>query len=292
MLLGGIEAGGTKFIYGIADENGNIMDRHACPTTTPEETLSTIINYFKTQQLSALGIGSFGPIDLNTNSSTYGYITSTPKIQWQNTDILGILKNVLPVPIAFDTDVNGAILGESLWGAAQGVDSSLYLTIGTGIGGGAIINKQLIHGLLHPEMGHILVTKHPNDTFNSICPFHSSCLEGLASGSAIEKRWACKGMDLTEDHPAWKLEAYYLAQAIVNFILILSPQKIILGGGVMHQLHLFPLIRTQVQTLLNNYIHLIQIQQNIDNYIIPPILGDNAGFLGAIALGYKTVKKL
>ncbi|MNJ37793.1 putative fructokinase [compost metagenome] len=283
--LGAIEAGGTKFVCGIGNPDGTILDRASFPTTTPEETMKHVIQYFSDKDITAMGVGSFGPIDPIIGSPTYGYITSTPKPHWGNFNLIGAIQEHWDIPIGFDTDVNGAALSESLWGAAQGLDNCLYITVGTGIGAGAVVGGKLIHGLSHPEMGHILVRRHPNDTFEGTCPYHQDCLEGLAAGPAIVKRWeVAHGSDLPSHHEAWEMEAYYLAQALMNYVLILSPQKIVMGGGVMKQAQLFPLITKQLQTLLHGYVQHPSLQDDIHNYIVPPGLGDNAGLMGAIAL--------
>ncbi len=284
MIIGAIEAGGTKFICGIGNEKGEIFEKISFPTETPEITLSKVIDFFKNKNIEKLGVGFFGPIDLNPNSSTYGYVTKTPKLSWIDYDVLGYLKKYIHVPIFLDTDVNGAALGEATWGSAKDIKNCLYLTIGTGIGGGALVSGKLIHGMLHPEMGHILVKRHPEDKYEGKCPFHKDCLEGLASGPAIEARWGVKGYELPENHMAWDLEAYYIAQGLMNFILTLSPEKIILGGGVMKQKHLFPKIRKNVIELLQGYLHTNQILKDIDNYIVYPELNEEAGLLGALAL--------
>lgn len=284
MRLGAIEAGGTKFVCGIGNEHGEVIERISIPTTTPEETMGQVIDFFKNKEVDAIGVGSFGPVDLDVSSPTYGFITSTPKKYWNQFDLVGGLKKRFDVPIGFDTDVNAAALGESVWGAAKGLDSCLYMTVGTGIGVGAVAEGKLIHGMLHPEMGHILVRRHEKDAYQGSCPFHGDCLEGMAAGPAIEARWGKKGVDLAADSGVWELEAYYLAQALVNYILVLSPQKIIIGGGVMKQEQLFPLVREHTVKLLNGYIQHENILKNIDQYIVPPGLGDNAGLCGALAL--------
>lgn len=288
-MIGAIEAGGTKFVLGIGTEDGKVLERVSFPTTTPEETMEKVIEFFKGKDIKAIGLGSFGPIDPNESSPTYGYITTTPKPHWGNYNIVEELKKHFDLPIKFDTDVNGAALGEITWGAAQGLNSALYITVGTGIGAGAVVEGNMVNGLLHPEMGHIMVRKHKDDNYKGRCPFHGDCLEGLACGPAIEERWGQKGYELGADHEAWKVEAYYLAQALVNYILILSPEKIIMGGGVMKQEQLFPLIREEVKRLLNGYIVKKELAKDIDNYIIPPALGDNAGLLGCVALGLKVL---
>ncbi|MGL5125259.1 MAG: ROK family protein [Fusobacteriaceae bacterium] len=284
MKLGAIEAGGTKFVCGIANENGEILERVSFPTEEPEITLGKVFDFFKNKGVKAIGVGSFGPIDPNPESETYGYITKTPKKYWSDFNLIGELQKNINVPMAFDTDVNGAALGEATWGAAKGLKNCLYLTIGTGIGGGVLASGKLIHGMLHPEMGHIFVRRHSEDTYAGNCPFHNDCLEGLAAGPAIEKRWGMKAYELPVEHKAWEIEAYYIAQALVSYILTVSPEKIILGGGVMKQVQLFPLIRKNVKELLNNYVQTKEILDDIDNYIVAPGLGDNAGLLGSIAL--------
>lgn len=292
MQFGGIEAGGTKFVCGIGTEEGKILDRFVTPTTEPGETLEQIIQFFnssgKKDSLRGIGLATFGPIDLNPRSKTYGYITSTPKKRWQNFNIKGELERDLDFEIPFDTDVNGAVLAEHLWGGAKDIKNAVYITVGTGIGGGVMVNGELVHGLLHPELGHMRLRGNSSSSdFNGICPFHEYCLEGLASGPAIEARWGQPAVELDSTHPAWTAEAEYLAEGLVNIILVLSPERIILGGGVMQQEFLFPMIREKVQHLLNGYIYKPEILEDIDQYIIPPKLGNQAGLLGAIALAVK-----
>jgi fructokinase len=230
-------------------------------------------------------VASFGPVDLDPESPTYGTITSTPKPGWAGTDVRGRLGLAFGVPVGFDTDVNGAALGEHRWGAAQDVSTFVYLTVGTGIGGGGLVRGRPLHGLVHPEMGHMRVPHdRQRDPFPGICPYHGDCLEGLAAGPALETRWDQPGEKLSHDHPAWALEAEYLALGLTNLILTLSPERIILGGGVMARRHLFPLIRTRVQRLLAGYVTAPAVLDEIDRYIVPPALGDRAGVLGAIAL--------
>lgn len=280
MYYGGIEAGGTKFVCAVGDENGNIIDRIQFPTLTPEETIPQVIDFFQKHEIRALGVGSFGPIDINVKSDTYGYITSTPKTAWTNYPFLQALQKELNIPIGFNTDVNVAALGEVTLGAAKGLESCLYITVGTGIGAGAVVQGKLLQGLTHPEMGHILVRRHEEDSYPGKCPYHKDCLEGLAAGPAIEERWGKKGIELAEDSRVWGMEAHYIAQALMQYILVLSPEKIILGGGVMKQLQLFPLIREKVASLINGYVEL----PKLDEYIVPPSLGDNAGITGAFIL--------
>jgi fructokinase len=287
-LWGGIEAGGTKFVCAVGTGPDNLWDEVRFPTTTPEETFGRAVQFFQQQEkesLTAIGIASFGPVDLNPDSPTFGYITLTPKPGWAHTDFAGRIQRALGVPVGFDTDVNVAALGEYRWGAAQGLDTFIYLTIGTGIGGGGMVNGKLIHGLVHPEMGHVRIPHdRDRDPYSGSCPYHGDCLEGLAAGPALEERWGQRGETLPADHPAWPLEADYLAFGLVNIICILSPQRIIIGGGVMQQPQLFPLVRRRVQELLNNYLPVPAILDHIDDYIVPPGLGDRAGVLGAMAL--------
>ncbi len=265
------------------------------PTTTPEETISQAIRFFQEQEkqfgpLAALGVACFGPLDPDRASPSYGHILPTPKPGWSNTDFVGRLQSDLHLPVGFDTDVNGAALAEVRWGAAQGCDPVLYLTIGTGIGGGALVNGHLLHGMLHPEMGHIRIPHDlVSDPFTGACPFHADCFEGLAAGPAIEKRWGRKAESLPVEHPAWELEAQYIALALVNFILILSPQKIVIGGGVTQQAHMLPLVHKKVQTILNGYVQSALVRQDISDFIVLPALGGRAGVLGAIALAEKAV---
>ncbi|MBN2169188.1 MAG: ROK family protein [Actinobacteria bacterium] len=288
-LCGGIEAGGTKFVCAVGTGPSDIRAETRIPTGTPEETLSRCIEFFRGQNekspLDAVGIASFGPVDLHKNSPTYGFITSTPKPGWANTDLAGAVSDELGLPVGFDTDVNGAALGEHRWGAAKGLRSFVYLTVGTGIGGGGLSDGNLIHGLMHPEMGHFYVPHDKEkDPFPGWCPYHGDSQEGLAAGPAIEKRWGKRGEELPPDHPAWELEAEYLALALVNFICTISPQRIVMGGGVMEQAQLFELVRTKVLKLLASYIQSPGILDEIDQYIVPPGLGNQAGVLGAIAL--------
>ncbi len=279
-LYGGIEAGGTKFVCAVGSGPRDIVAKIEFPTTTPKETIARALVFFRQhaeRQPAAIGIGSFGPIDLHSDSSKFGWITSTPKEGWRNVDLAGAIREGTGIETAFDTDVNAAALGEFHWGAAQNLNTFLYLTIGTGIGGGGMVNGRLMHGLLHPEMGHVRVPHDwTEDPYAGACPFHGDCLEGLAAGRALEGRWGQRGEDLPDCHAAWELEAQYLALGIVNWICTLSPERIILGGGLMRRSAMFGSIRTKVKRLLNRYVTAPDI--------VPPGLGDNAGILGAIAL--------
>jgi fructokinase len=289
-LFGAIEAGGTKFVCAVGSDPRNLLDETRFPTTTPQETLSRSLEFFRASEkkhgkLASIGLASFGPVDLDPASPSYGSITSTPKPGWSHTDLINVFRSEFGVPVGFDTDVNGAALGEWRWGAAQGLDNFIYLTIGTGIGGGAYVNGRLVHGLVHPEMGHIILPRdEQEDSFPGFCPFHGNCLEGLAAGPAIEKRWGQRAETLPPDHPAWALEAHYLALGLTNFICTLSPQRIIMGGGVMQQPVLWRLVRAETQHLLNGYVRSPRLLDEIDAYIIPPGLGNLAGVSGALAL--------
>ena len=283
MRLGALEAGGTKMVCAIGNEHGEIFERVSIPTETPEITMPKLIDYFKDKEIEALGIGCFGPIDLNRKSETYGYITTTPQRKWANFNIVGAFKEALGVPVGFDTDVNGSALGEATWGITKGLENSVYFTIGTGVGAGIISNGRLLHGMLHPEGGHVLLAKHPEDTYAGKCPYHRNCLEGLAAGPAIEERWGKKGIELADRKEVWEMEAFYIGQAIVDYIVILSPQRIILGGGVMHQEHMMPLVREEVKRQLNGYIQTKELE-DLDSYIVLPSLNDNQGIMGALKL--------
>jgi fructokinase len=294
--FGGIEAGGTKFVCVVADDQKNVLAETRFPTTTPRETLRRVILFFQEQNrllpqpIAAIGAACFGPLDPDPNSPSFGNITTTPKPGWANTPIVRPLKEAFCIPVAIDTDVNAAAVGEGVWGAAQGLDDFLYLTIGTGIGGGGVFNGKPLHGLIHPEMGHMRIPHdHQRDPYPGFCPFHGDCFEGLANGPAIEARWGQRGEKLPLDHPAWELEAHYIALALHSLVCILSPQRIILGGGVMQQAHLFPLIRRETLSLLNGYVKSNVILDDIDRYIVPPGLGHRAGVLGAIALAQQTI---
>ena len=279
-MLAAIEAGGTKFVCAVGDEEGKIIERIQIPTTVPEETMPQVIEFFKKYKIEAIGIGSFGPVDVNEDSPTYGYITSTPKPGWKNYPFVQTVKEALSVPVGFNTDVNAAALGEATFGAAKGLDSCLYITVGTGIGAGAVVHGNLLQGLSHPEMGHVLVRRHPKDEYLGKCPYHQDCLEGLAAGPAIEERWGAKGMELVEKTEVWQLEAYYLAQALMQYVLILSPKKIILGGGVMKQKQVFSFVYDYLKEFVNHYVELPELS----SYIVSPGLGDNAGIVGSLLL--------
>jgi len=293
-LYGAIEAGGTKFICTIGNSPDDIRAETRIQTTSPGETLAQVAAFFLEYQqshgilLDSIGLACFGPVDLNPASGTYGFITSTPKPGWQQTNIVGMLQEYLNIRIEFETDTNGAAIGEALWGNARGLRDFIYITIGTGIGGGIIVDGKPLHGLVHPEIGHMRIQHDLDvDPFPGFCPFHRDCFEGLASGPAIQARWGKPGEELREDHRAWDLETRYVGTALHNLVCALSPQRIILGGGVMQQTHLFPRIRRILKDYLNSYIQSNLLIEDIDEFIVPPGLGRRAGVLGALALAQK-----
>jgi fructokinase len=291
-LYGAIEAGGTKFVCAVGTGPEDLRAHARFPTTTPKETLDKCIEFFRSQpKLDALGVGCFGPIELRVGARRYGHVTTTPKVGWGNADIVGPLRDALGVPIGFDTDVNGAVLGEARWGAARGLDTAVYVTIGTGIGGGALIAGRLAHGLVHPEMGHLLVPREPDDLeFAGDCPFHGGrCWEGLASGPAIERRFGQRAETLPADHRAWDLEARYIASALTTLVLVLSPERIILGGGVMQVEALFPLVRKHLMRSLAGYVQADLVLKGMDQYVVPPLLGQQSGIAGGIALAERAL---
>ncbi|MFD1334403.1 ROK family protein [Oceanobacillus iheyensis] len=280
MRIGAIEAGGTKFVCAVGSRNGEILERSSFPTTTPDETLDQVEAFFREHKVERLGVGAFGPINLRTVSEQYGTIGNTPKMAWRNFPLLQNLRSRLEIPVFIDTDVNVASLGEYNYGVTKDAESCLYITVGTGIGAGFVQNGNILQGYDHSEMGHILIQKHPEDDFEGACPSHRICLEGLAAGPAIEARYGKKGMELADQNNVWELEAYYLAQAIMNYFVILSPEKIIIGGGVMKQDKLYPMIRKQFMNLLNDYIEV----EDVNQLIVAPELKDNQAVKGAIAL--------
>ncbi len=286
-LYGGIEGGGTKFVCMVAGGPQNIVDQIRFPTTTPEETFRRVVDFFIPHlgRLQAIGLACFGPLDIDPESPTYGYVTATPKPGWSNINVLDMLKLQLQLPVAIDLDVNAAVLGEFCWGAAQGLDPCLYLTVGTGIGGGYLIRGRPLTGLSNLEMGHIRLRRDPQrDPFPGACPFHGDCFEGLAAGPAIRKRLGIPAEDLPQAHSFWNLEAEYIAQALATFVLALSPRRIILGGGVMQNPLLFPLVRHGLLELLGSYVPVLDSKEKMEAFVVPPGLGGLSGVLGAIAL--------
>lgn len=292
-LFGGIEGGGTKFVCAVGAGPYDIRAEARFPTTTPEETLNRAIAFFKGHNgLAAIGVACFGPLDPNPDSVTFGQILPTPKPGWTGADIVGALRAAFDVPIGFDTDVNGAALGESRWGVAQTLDTFIYLTVGTGIGGGAYVNGKLLHGLLHPEMGHIpLPHDSTRDPFEGTCPFHKDCFEGLASGVAMEKRWGQPAASLPPGHPAWDLEAHYIAHALTSYIYTLSPQRIIVGGGVGQNQHLLKRVQQRTVALVNGYVQSPAVLEKIESYIVNPGLENRSGVVGAIALAQQVFRE-
>jgi fructokinase len=284
--LGAIEAGGTKFVCAVGTPQGELLHETRIPTASPADTMAQVLSFLRAHrdELSAIGIGSFGPVQIDRNSPQHGFITNTPKTAWRHFDLLGTILREFSLPAGFDTDVNASALAEGRWGAAQGLGTFLYVTVGTGIGGGALIDGSPLHGLTHSEMGHIRIPHDlSRDPFPGVCPFHSDCLEGLASGPALEARWQAAASTLAPDHPGWRLEAEYLALACVNWICTLSPQRIVWGGGVMRP-ELFPPLRRRVCELLNGYLDAPQLTQDIDRFIVPSPLEGRAGLLGALEL--------
>jgi fructokinase len=288
-IFGAVEAGGTKFVVAIGNERGEILAHERFPTTDPGSTLAATSAFLRRGAtlgaLAAIGVGSFGPVELDRSSARYGFITKTPKPGWGGTDIAGTLAREFACPVGFDTDVNAAALAEHRWGAARDVDNLVYLTIGTGIGGGVIVNGAPIHGLMHPEIGHIYPRRHPLDVgFEGVCPFHRDCLEGVASGPAIAARSGASLQQLEETHIQWQIEADYLGQLCAQLVMTISPQRIVMGGGVMTQLRLLPLIRERMDHWLGGYIDRSEIRAGAVRYVVAPELGDRAGVLGALAL--------
>lgn len=255
------------------------------PTTTPERTIGRVAAFFEREgPVEALGIGAFGPVDVEPSSATWGTIMTTPKPGWSHTAVGPELRERLSVPVAFDTDVNAAALGEHRWGAAQGLDTFCYVTVGTGIGGGALVEGRLLHGLVHPEFGHLRIPHDRDaDPFEGVCPFHADCWEGLASGRALEARWGRPASEL-DDEGAWELEARYLALGLVSVLFVLSPERIVIGGGVMRRPNLLSMVRSEVVRLVNGYLEAPAVGEGISDFVTRPALGARAGVLGAIAL--------
>lgn len=284
--VGAVEAGGTKFVCAIGTGPDDLRRETIVPTTTPAETLARVVEFFRTHEpIAALGIGAFGPLDLDERSPAFGSITTTPKLGWASVS-LGSALGVLGVPLAIDTDVNAAALGEHRWGALRGFDTAVYVTVGTGIGGGGLAHSRLLHGLVHPEMGHIRVPHdRAADPFPGICPFHGDCWEGLASGVAMRERWGTAPERLPRMHPAWALEAHYLGVGLATLVGVLSPERIVLGGGVARAPGLLGEVRAALTGALGGYARAGGLTDAIDDYVVAPALGDRSGVLGALALG-------
>lgn len=282
--FGALEAGGTKMVCAVGNEDGKILERISLPTRSPENTMPEMLAFFQGKDLAGMGIGCFGPVDLDRSSPTYGSILSTPKLSWRNFPIVQHFEQALGVPVGFDTDVNAAALGEAVWGCTRGMSTSIYITVGTGVGVGVIINGKPHHGMMHPEAGHLFMDRRPDDPLEQgVCPYHGNCLEGLASGPAIERRWGRKAQELAGCDAVWELESYYIAQAVCGYIMVLSPERIILGGGVMHQPQMLPLVRREVHRQLHGYLQGKGLD-DLDHYIVPVSLGDNQGVMGAVKL--------
>lgn len=284
-VFGAIEAGGTKFRVAVVSGRRLLADT-TIPTTSPSETLAAAVSFLAAapQDLAGVGIASFGPVDLDTASATFGHIVATPKPGWSGTDIAGYVGKELGVPVAIDVDVNGAALAEGLWGAAQGLDSYVYLTVGTGVGGGLYVGGRPHHGLGHPEMGHMVVAREPSDDFAGRCPFHGGCLEGMACGPAISDRWDTPVRQLHSRPEVWQLEARYLAQALRTLTYVVAPQRVLLGGGVMQHAGLIELVRDQLSVELNGYASSAQMLGPLEDFVVAPELGQDAGLYGAAAL--------
>jgi fructokinase len=284
-VYGGIEAGGSKWECALGTGPDDVRACTTIPTTTPAETIDRTVAFFEREgPVDAIGIGSFGPLDGNPASPTWGYITTTPKLGWAQTDVGREIKRRLSVPVAFDTDVNAAALAEHRWGAAQGLDTSCYITVGTGIGGGGMVEGRLLHGLVHPEFGHMRIPHDREaDPFPGVCPYHGDCWEGLASGRAIEARWGKPSAELT-DGAAWDLEAHYLALGLVCVICVLSPERVVIGGGVMNRRGLLELVQREIVALMNGYLSAPVLGDGISGFVTAPALGRRAGVLGALAL--------
>lgn len=293
-LFGAVEAGGTKFVCAIGDESGTIRSELRFATADPASTLAKVRDFFGEFRdgltASAIGVACFGPVILDRRSAKYGFIANTPKAGWSNVDIACMLAREFSCPVGFDTDVNAAALAEHRWGAGRDTKNLVYLTVGTGIGGGVLIDGVPLHGLMHPEIGHIHPRRHPLDaSFAGVCPFHGDCLEGLASGPAILARTGSELQHLDAAHSQWDLEADYLGQLCAQLVLTISPQRIIIGGGVMAQQRLFPLVRRRMLHWLGGYVERDEIRADIDRYVVPPALGAHAGVLGALSLAIDTV---
>jgi fructokinase len=288
-LYGGVETGGTWCVCAVGSGPDEIVAEAQFPTTEPQETLARIVEFFREAPgpLEAVGVGSFGPVDVHPDSPTWGHVTTTPKPGWRYTPVAPVIRDRLGVPVAFDNDVDAAAAGEYRWGAGQGAASLCYVTVGTGIGAGMLIEGNPLHGLVHPEVGHIRIPRDrdPNrDGFAGTCPVHGDCWEGLASGPAMAARWRRPPENLDDDHPAWTLEAEYLSLGILAVVLVVSPEKVILGGGVMEHRPLLGMVRRRLRELVAGYLDTPLLGTEIDSYLVPPALGDRAGVLGAIAL--------
>lgn len=289
MRIGALEAGGTKMVCAVGDENGVIYEEIRIPTTEYDKTMEAIVSFFSERKVDCIGVGMFGPLCLDTESEQYGYVTSTPKPGWAYRNVMGFMKERLNVPIGIDTDVNAALLGECTFGASKNLRNVIYVTIGTGIGAGILSEGNIVHGNLHPEAGHILIGKHPKDLFEGICPYHKNCFEGLASGPALKARFANFPEKIPDSDPFWNIEAHYIATALLNYIMILAPEKIILGGGVMARIGLFEKVCTNLKQLAGNYIN-TEFMRHPEQFVLPASLNGRQGVMGCLVLGMKSLE--
>jgi fructokinase len=287
-LYGGVETGGTWCVCAVGSGPDEIVREEQFATAKPEATLERIVAFFADgPAIEAVGIGSFGPVDLDPDSPTWGSVTTTPKPGWQHVAVAPVIRDRLSVPVAFDNDVTAAAVGEHRWGAGQGVDALCYLTVGTGIGAGLLTEGRPWHGLVHPEVGHLRIPREgdrDHETFAGTCPVHGDCWEGVASGPAIAERWQTAPAELPDEHPAWEVEADYLALGILSIVMVASPERVIVGGGVMERRPLLGMVRRRLRELVAGYLDTPLLGDQIDSYVVSPELGDRAGVLGAIAL--------
>ena len=290
-LFGTIEGGGTKFVCAVGSSPDDLRAEVTFPTTTPEETLGQAMSFLSHHgPLDAIGIAMFGPLDLDPASATYGSVRATPKPKWSRVDVVSPMSEAFGIPIGFDTDVNGAALGEGRWGAGRGLGTFLYVTVGTGIGGGGVIAGNPLHGLAHPEIGHLRVPRHSEDSFPGVCPFHGDCLEGLASGPAIAARWGRPATDLGPDFDrAVEFEAFVLGHAMANLVLTVSPERIILGGGVMKIPGLLDATRRRMLTSLGGYVDAPAFADRAADFLVAPELGDRSGIAGGLVLAERAL---
>jgi fructokinase len=297
-LYGGVETGGTWTVCALGTGPDHITAYEQFPTGTPRETLAQIISFFEAHpRPRAIGIGSFGPLDVNPASETWGYVTTTPKPNWQHTSVAPVIRDRLEIPVAFDLDVTAAALAEQRWGAGRpdAIWPNLtarpervivcYLTVGTGIGAGLLLDGEPWHGLIHPEVGHLRIPHdRERDPFDGVCPTHGDCWEGIASGEALAARLGQPAPDLPDEHPAWQLEAEYIALGVLSIVSVASPHRVILGGGVMEREFMFEKVRAHLRQLVAGYLETPLLADEIERYLVPPALGDRAGVLGAIAM--------
>ena len=292
-VYAGVEAGGTKFVCAVGTSK-LILNSAVIPTTHPDETMQKVPAFFRKQKnkfgdFAGLGVGSFGPLDLNPSSGTFGHIGKTPKPGWDNFNLISAFKE-FNCPISIDTDVNAAGLAEASLGSAKNAGVVLYVTIGTGIGVGVIIDEKSYQGLSHPEIGHIIIPTDPKDSdFAGVCPYHGNCLEGLTSGPAIKKRWGVSLSQLPIDHPAQYLHARYISVLCMNLILSFSPRVILIGGGVMKAPGILDKIHNNVLTLLGAYVSSVGTLDDVKRLIKTPVLGDQAGIRGSLLLAERVL---